>query len=499
MSSEHRLHPASILFTLGANARQFVVPGLLVLVTAAQGDRAWNLVLMALFVPYSIYAIVKYATFRYQYAPDELVIRSGVFFRNERHIPYARIQNIDAVQNVLHRLIDVVTVRVHTGAGAEPEATLSVLPRAAYEEMRMRVGQRDEAAADSPLPSAATILHLSTPEVMLCGFIENYGGIIIGAALGAMWEFGFMDRVTERFVVASGQSTGPVRVLFRAAFGGGGMTPGRVLAVVAAIVSFLLVLRLLSMGVAILKLHGYTLTRVGDDLRAEYGLLTRVAATIPLRRVQTITVHQGPLQRLFGRAAIGVATAGAVAGEREEGQRQTRMPIAPIARRDRTDALVALIMPEIDAAALRWQPVHPRAGFRIARITFVVFTIFSSPFIWVAGWWYLAWLAVLAGWCAVFGYRHAASLAWAESADAVAHRSGWLWRQTTIARVTRVQVVALHESPFDRRNGMAGVRVDTAGGGPLAEHVDIRYLPRLVADGLYDRLSRQTARTAFKW
>ena len=148
---------------------------------------------------------------------------------------------------------------------------------------------------------------------------------------------------------------------------------------------------------------------------------------------------------------------------------------------------------------MRWQPVHPRAGFRIARITFVVFTIFSSPFIWVAGWWYLAWLAVLAGWCAVFGYRHAASLAWAESADAVAHRSGWLWRQTTIARVTRVQVVALHESPFDRRNGMAGVRVDTAGGGPLAEHVDIRYLPRLVADGLYDRLSRQTARTAFKW
>lgn len=517
MSSDRRLHPASILFTIGAQARQFVVPGLLLLVTAASSDRQWDLLLMLLLIPYSIYAVVRYATFRYRYDPDELVITSGLIFRNERHIPYARIQNIDAVQNVVHRLIDVVTVRVHTGAGQEPEATLSVLPRAAFDEMQSRVGKKTPSVAvprettsvvidasgattatDAPA-DAVTLLRLPTPEVMLCGFIENYGGILIGAGLGLLWEAGLMDRVGDRIFGENGDARGPIRALASSLIGGGGPTFGRVLAMAAGIAVFLLVLRALSMGVALLRLHGFTLTRVGDDLRTEYGLLTRVAATIPMRRVQTITIHQGPVQRLFGRMSIGVATAGAGGAGDGQGERLTRVPIAPIVTPDQVDALVAAIVPDVDAAALAWQPVHPRARRRITRVTFITFGLLTSPLAFAIGWWHLAWLAALAAWSAFVGVRHAASLGWAESGDAVAYRSGWLWRQTTIARMTRIQVVALHESPFDRRHRMAGVQVDTAGGGPLAEHVDIPYLARTVAQGLYDRLSQQAARTAFKW
>jgi uncharacterized membrane protein YdbT with pleckstrin-like domain len=43
------------------------------------------------------------------------------------------------VQNVLHRAFDVVEVRVETGGGKDEEARLSVLPRAAFDEMRQRV------------------------------------------------------------------------------------------------------------------------------------------------------------------------------------------------------------------------------------------------------------------------------------------------------------------------------------------------------------------------
>ena len=74
--------------------------------------------------------------------PGELVITSGLIFRNERHVPYGRIQNIDAVQNLLHRLLRVVEVRVETGGGDEPEARMRVLPLAALEEMRERVVRR---------------------------------------------------------------------------------------------------------------------------------------------------------------------------------------------------------------------------------------------------------------------------------------------------------------------------------------------------------------------
>ena len=76
------------------------------------GHRAWSYDttafetwLWVLVLPSLGLSIVRYLTFRIRYEPDELVIRSGLLFRNVRHIPYARVQNLDAVQNVFHRAL----------------------------------------------------------------------------------------------------------------------------------------------------------------------------------------------------------------------------------------------------------------------------------------------------------------------------------------------------------------------------------------------------------
>ena len=62
-----------------------------------------------------------------------------------------------------------------------------------------------------------------------------------------------------------------------------------------ALVTFLLLTRIFSVTWALIRLHDFRLTQQGDDLRAEYGLLTRVAATIPRRRIQTITIRESLL------------------------------------------------------------------------------------------------------------------------------------------------------------------------------------------------------------
>jgi membrane protein YdbS with pleckstrin-like domain len=78
-------------------------------------------------------------------------------------------------------------------------------------------------------------------------------------------------------------------------------------------------------------------------------------------------------------------------------------------------------------------------------------------------------------------------------------RSGWIWQQTTLARVNKIQAVTMRQSPFDRRAAMSGVRVDTAGAGELSHRVDIPYLDQLVARGLAGRLAASAANTAFRW
>ena len=79
------------------------------------------------------------------------------------------------------------------------------------------------------------------------------------------------------------------------------------------------------------------------------------------------------------------------------------------------------------------------------------------------------------------------------------YRSGWLWRQSSVARFAKIQVVTMNESPFDRRTRMRRVRVDTAGAGDASHRVDIPYLPRETAIDLYHALASNAGGTTFKW
>jgi putative membrane protein len=504
MPSDHRLHPSSLLFQLVAQARAFAIPALVVLVGAGNVGFGWQVWLLLLLVPYTFLALARYVSFRYRYEPHEMVIRTGIVFRNERHVPYARIQNVDAVQNVLHRMLGVVEVRVQTAGGQEPEATLSVLPAAAYEEMRRRVAEGRGASVEdgtAAAPSRAvaegrTLLHLPARELVLHGIIENRGMVVVAAAFGLVWELGLGDSLARWLFGDAATGRGVVRDAARALFGQAAMAANRVLLMFGAFAALLLLTRVLSVGWALLRLHGFRLERAGDDLRLGFGWLTRVAATIPLRRVQTLTIREGPLERLFGRASVRVETAGGHGGEGHTAQREW---LAPIVRRGALPALVAEIVPGLRLGAVEWQPMPRRAVRRAVKPPAVAAGATALALAWLLHWWALAALGVLLGWAYVHARLTVAHLGWAATDGAVLFRSGWLRRQISVTLFTKIQVVSLHESPFDRRHAMARVRVDTAGAGSISHRVDIPYLTRETARGLRDLLARRAAQTAFQW
>ena len=132
----------------------------------------WQFWLLLFLVPATIVAITRYFSFRLRYEGTELVIRSGIFFRNERHVPYVRIQNLDAVRNVAHRLLGVTEVRVETGGGQAPEATISVLHETVFEEMRRRIFEGraalSEAGVAEPVESARDSRHSSHERCCIC-------------------------------------------------------------------------------------------------------------------------------------------------------------------------------------------------------------------------------------------------------------------------------------------------------------------------------------------
>jgi putative membrane protein len=536
MPSDHRLHPSSILFALGSSLRNLLLPAVVLVLTSGRSSRQtsgpsgwwnpapwmnswvpgdfqianWQFWILLLLIPATIAALIRYFSFRLHYEGTELVIRSGIIFRNERHVPYARIQNLDAVRNVVHRLLHVAEVRVETGGGQTPEATISVLHETVFDEMRRRIFEgraraslgaaEPEAASEPAVPEAEsrTLLHLPFRELLLNGLLDNRGMVLIGTVYGVLWEAGLFGDLWER--LASGYAPGLLRDTALTIAAGKLPSLGRIAVLLVGIAGLLLLVRVLSMIWSVLRLHEFRLARVGEDLRTEYGLLTRITATIPLKRVQSLTVRETLLQRLVERQSVHVETAGGHASPHEGGQKkQPRERLAPIIRRSSVPALVREVLPGFDLEGLDWQPLHPRAPRRAVKPAILFGTLAALPFVLWFGWIGLAVLPLTIPALAAMTWMHVKHTQWTATEDALVLRSGWLWRQVTVVPIAKIQAVAQMESPFDRRAVMAGVRVDTAGSASPAHRISIPYLARDVAAALYDRLAVQTAQTAFRW
>jgi putative membrane protein len=510
--SDRTLHPLSFLFELASHTRQLLVPGLLVLIAGARGADSWQIYLMLLFVPQALLAIGRALVFRYNVDGDELEIRSGLIFKQQRHIPFARIQNIDAIQNIFHRVVGVVDVRLETAGGEEPEAHLKVLTVAAFEELRSRVAaarhdvpaQTASAAIDesgvasdsAPAEAAVDLLRLSTRDLIVCGLIQGRAIIVIGTLFGLLWEAGMMERVGGGMFGAPLQTGGVIRQLVLAFFGRGVPSFGRIVMLIAAFIALVLVTRLFSIGWALVRLHGYRLRRIGNDLRIDFGLLTRVAATIPIRRIQSVTVLEGPLHRPFGRVSIHVDTAGGESGQEVQLQRQW---LAPVVDRHQVASLLRQILPSIGGDDVDWRPVDPR-GVRRARVEWIITAAgISLLFVGILRWWTPIVFVIVMAIGELNARRSVRALGWSLGETGIFFRSGWVWRRRTVAPVAKIQAVSVLESPFDRRLAMARVAVDTAGTSGDEHRILVPYLPRSTADALAAELAARAGQTTFRW
>jgi putative membrane protein len=515
-SSERRLHPSSIVFDVARAMKQVLLPLVVLFVTNLDNMFFLALMMGGVTLVIAVGAVVRYLRFSYRYDPAELFVRSGLFTRTERRIPYVRIQNLDAAQNPLHRLFGVTVVHVQTGSGLLPEATMRVIPTSALGEMRARVvaagggagtaAPQAEAAphadADGTAPVAAgtepnaapvgqahTLLALAPRDLILAGVIENRGMVLIAGAIALLEQAGLTTRLVERLVTND-------EAIFNAVaerwLGGAELPVLRgALLIIVAVLLVLLFIRVLSTLWAVIRLYEFRLERAGDDLHTEYGMFTRVSATIPLRRVQTIIVRRGMLHRMLDRCSVLVETAGGAAVDA-----RPREPIAPILRTAELPALLEELHPGLSLDALQWQSVHARAFGRMLRGSLALPALAAVPAWFIIDQWAIPLVLAWSAFAVLHARLRSRHLAWTLTHDAFIARDGAFTHDTRIARFSRVQVVAVDRNPFDLRAGMARVRADTAGAG---NGVSVPYLGFDAALDLRRDLTARTEATAFTW
>lgn len=496
-AAEHRLHPWSWLFVLLTNLRHVALPALL-LIVFGQGE-AWELLGALAAVGLALHSVVYSFGFRWRIAEGELVIREGIFDRTERHLPFARIQNVAQRRNLLHRVFRVTELRIESAGGTEPEARMAVIGIAEAQALEALLRGRARGATDAAAPADAAppprvLLRLGVGELVRLGLASNRGMVVVAAAFGAAWQGGRDPRElpllrtvwdwAERFLGTWVQGHGPLEVAVSAAL----------------LLAFaLLGLRGLSVLLAVARHWDFVLERDGRRITTEEGLLTRVRAGAAVDRIQRLRIEERLLLRLLGRQALRVDVAAGVAAANEAHGQRLRW-IAPIATPATVDALIDELAPDLRVAVPDWRPLHPRTWRRLTTGPALMLGAGAALLMGLRGgaadpWfaplataWTLAMLLIVArarGW--------ARWSAWACTDTCVAFREGWLSRRWTLIETARIQALALEAGPLDRWAGMATLAIDVAGTPMPGASLEIPFLPRAEAEAMHARLARSVS------
>lgn len=412
---------------------------------------------------------------RYTVADERLVITSGLLRRRTRSVPLDKLQNVDVEQDALGRLLGVCILRADTAGGAgSADVSLQYLSAAAGERLMEAL---QSSRAGEPTAGPRTVeLTVPTPHLVLRGLSDvGLGALfgLLGLLLQFQWQSG-LDVVDAAF-------TWTTRSVSTAG-------AGEIAAYVGLLLATMVGFWMASVAVTVGRFHGFTLVQTEDSLERRHGLLRRSVATIPIRRIQTLTVARPCLLYRLGYAAVSVSTAGARADT--SGAGGTIAPVVP----DRDVArVVALAVPGLAFDDQRLRPVDPRARRRAAIRGSIVPIATVTVLAWLTTPWMLLAVPVVVAGAIWAARRWFSRLGWSVDGGFVVVRRGILGLHHRAVGHDRIQSVAVHRSPFQRALGLATLRLSTAGGTGLR----IPDLPAEQAVGLGDLLAHRSAATAF--
>lgn len=502
--ANHRLHPATLwvpccelltgLIIPAAIASLWVGPGLLLWLGG------WFVVL-----PAALYHVAQYFTLEYRFSRTELTIRSGLLFRRERQIPFERIQEINMHQGLVHRFLDLARIQISTAGGDAKEANLNVLSCADAEELRAAIDQFQHATESLLKAKEADYECFVSLRELVVGGLTSQIVASIGALIGAIIYFqvfykigaGWFNKIEQHasrhmpsqriteLIEGRIPDTGPAAYVSHLIFD---ETLGKSIALVifglgATVVTY------------VIRFYGFRLTRRGELLSSQYGLLTVKRGSLSRERIQTMKLEEGLLRRWFGLASVRVDSAG---DNTQVDDQKKRDVLVPVAKRELALEAAVESMPGIANLQPDWNRVSPRAIMRGSRKGWLLLLLVMAQTYAFAGWFCLAWLPA-------FPLMYLLNRQWflhtgyAIESDHFLSRKGWINRSTTCLPIRNIQNVSVYQSFFDRRAKLASLSIDTAGqsntgGGPV-----IRHLPVADAFAIQGQLSTRAEDFEFGW
>lgn len=337
---------------------------------------------------------------------EELRVETGAIFKSSKKVPFERLQSVDIIQPFAARIFGLVELRLEVGAG-DNTIKLRYLQRDRAARLRDYLlvrahGDQSSLHGDEhgEKTSAFTDLRQSDRPLVVISPAMLVGSFLLSS------EF----LITVFLTIGALVVTSVLGVIIYA-------LPGLIPAVIG-LVSLV--------GRRLIAMFNFTLADSSRGLRITRGLTALTSQSVPLDRIQGLSVSQPILWRRLGWWRVDVDILGYGSSEGENNDNNATSVLLPVANQDQLQVALDRVLPGVDPSTIELHPSPKRAR-------------------WPA--WYNFWTLR-------YGYDD----------RVLVTEHGWLNHRRDIVPHAKNQSVRIEQGPWQRRLRLADVHIDTPKG-----------------------------------
>lgn len=482
MFEPKRLHPITVLYDFVRSLKELIIPFIFLFIFGKKefdfGESIFNILPQLIFLLFVLALIasmiVKWLRFTYRVEENELRIEQGLFVKKKRYIPFDRIQSFDLSESIIHRPLGLVKVKVETAgsSGDKAEAELTAIKKEdAVTLQKIMAESKNKVSSNVAEEEIAhveekVIYKITARQLLFLASTSGRAGVVISAFLAFVFQFD--DFIPYEKLFDEMQQLIRFGVIF-----------------ISVIVIFaLFVAWVLSVVIAFFKYNDFTVKKVEDELIITRGLLEKRTTTVPLHRIQSLTITESPIRQPFGFASVSLESAGGSSTDLEN----SSMILLPVVKRSEIAGMLGDHLTEYDFVSdFKAAPSRSMRRYMFVK-SIVSLTIAGllTGFFWPYG----LFSAVLLPIAILWGYAQYKSAGWNITGQQLTMRYRTIEQRTMLMKKNRIQSLEASVSWFQNRARLAAVSASVKS-GEGSRHAEIAHLDELDTLEIYEWYSHR--------
>jgi len=424
-----------------------------------------------------INSFLSYWFFRFQIVEDELLIKKGYLKKVRLSIPLERIQTVNIKQNIVQKVLNLVSVEIDTAGANETEVKLIAVKRSVAELLREEVKQREktseinegeDSSLNSNIEASETILELTVSDVVKVGISENHLRSFAAIMGVGYWAHSQIRDVSDLdmgdIVTESSQFLGATNISFY-------------FWIFAFLFAFLVSV-LFSFVWSFIRFYELNLRRQANSFKLSFGLISTKEITIPMSKIQVISWHQNPLRQLLRFETLKIKQA--TSGERLKKKQAIEIPACKLSHQQRIKNAIFGETEPVFSEEYKSHWIYFVRKFLFVSLAFILPTVFY--------WWQDTEYQI-----AVLGYEVFFAIlffiaykrrGFRVSESQIEITKGHISKTIYQLQNYKIQSVRFRQNILIKKRGLADIIIYTASG----EDLKIPYIPEKLAMHLYNFL-----------